>query len=153
LGAGLAEAGPAVKIQPPAAGASSLLIDEHGRVGKVTFRHSVDGYELSCDGHALAVWGKPLALNANNAQDSDLTIVDVQTLEATRQLAFSKGVFGVEFLRAKPLLMVDTDAPEVIDFSTGKSLPQPPDRAFDETAFPRESCDDRKSRSYRRYKD
>jgi hypothetical protein len=60
-----------------------LLIDEHGRVGKVTFRHSVDGYELSCDGHALAVWGKPLALNASNAQDSDLTIVAMAQVAGT----------------------------------------------------------------------
>ena len=150
--AAVAQTAPGLEIQLPAMGASSLTINGHGHAGKVSFKHSVDGYELSCDGHALAVWGKPLKLNVNNPQDADLTIVDIQSLKTTRQFAFSKGVFSVEFLKAKPLLLVDTGAGEVVDFATGKSLP-PPGQDFNDAAFPRESCDDFKSRSYRRYKD
>ncbi len=151
--AAVAQATPGLEIQLPAIGASSLTINDRGHAGKVSFKHSVDGYEMSCDGHALAVWGKPLKLNVNNPQDTDLTIVDAQSFKTTRQFAFSKGVFSVEFLKTKPLLLVDTEAGEVVDFVTGKSLPPPPGQDFNDTAFPRESCDDSKSRSYRRYKD
>jgi hypothetical protein len=151
--AAVAQPDPGLDIQLPATGASSLTINDHGNSGRVTFRHSVDGYEVSCDGRALAVWGKPLKMNANNPQDSDLTIVDLPSLKTTRQFAFSKGVFSVEFLKDKPQLLVDTDPGEVVDFQSGKSLPPPPDQNFDEAAFPRESCDDFKSKSYRRYRE
>ena len=151
--AAVAQTTPGLEIRLPTMGASSLAINDHGHAAKVSFQHSVDGYELSCDGHALAVWGKPLKLNVNNPQDADLTIVDVQSLKTTRHFAFSKGVFGVEFLKTRPLLLVDAEAAEVVDFATGKSLPPPPGQDFNDAAFPRESCDDFKSKSYRRYED
>ena len=115
---------------------------------KLSFSHSVDGYEENCGREVLIVWGKPKRISAADPQLSRITVIDVKHKSIARKLDISGGIFGARFLRNGKFAYLEANPEILLDLSNGAS------QAINESTyntFDFEDCNNSPGKSYLKY--
>lgn len=113
-------------------------------------KHSVDGFEESCDGRYLVTWGKPLVLNKSLPRVSEVTIFAIVNWKKTAVGEVDRGIFNAKFLMKSPFVYLETDVGTLFGLHSGVSQDLPADVDPDQ-ALDYDICERTQAQSFRRY--
>ncbi|MCY7281524.1 MAG: hypothetical protein LH610_11650 [Sphingomonas bacterium] len=126
------------------------IFKNNGPPIKIPLSHSLDGFDINCAKTHLLAWGKDRSLNKDNPRDSRISIIELQRAKVLRSIGFDRSIFGITFVEAASLFVVNTDIGEVFELRSGKRVDDKGDPEF-ASKFAEQECKPFNSKSYRRY--
>jgi hypothetical protein len=101
-------------------GEHGLQIIQNGKRRLYNFNVEINGYETSCDGSKIILWGYPLRFNENSPADNSYVLYDVVTNSVTYDGLMAHGIFDAGFLKDNKRAFLGSGEMYFIYLSTGE---------------------------------